>query len=965
MRKLPIPAQIFLVTLVTAGAALMVLYADWPAVSQLPEFLTLLVMAVATSALKLPLPTTRNRATMSASFVIDFTSLLILGPHVTALIAAAGALSQSLLGGLRRNPVHRTLFNMACFVVTVEATGLVYSVFGGSTANLTWPAAATPLVASVIAYFLVNSGLIALIVSLSTAQPVVRVWRQNFLWSGPNYFIGAAAAAVFASVIVHKLWGFLPLAAIPVYLTHRAYQVYAGRLSDEHRHRQVIESLNEGMSVIDGRGIVTLWNDALERIVGCGREQALGRSLEAIVPSLTQTDLPKAITAALQSGEPQVLEQFVLSHGATRHTLQVRVFPFVGGATLFWNDVTDRARAERALKRSEERYALAALGANDGLWDWDLVKGEIFFSERWRSIVGMPATEGPNRVEDWYAHVHPEDRQSLDDALKAHIRGVTDQFQHEHRIVLCEGTVRWVLCRGAAVRSGHGRATRIAGSLTDVTDRAQVQEQLRTAALHDSLTGLPNRRLFTELLGQALDHGTPRPARTSAVLFLDVDRFKVVNDSLGHRAGDDLLVAVSDRLRRCLRTGDVLARLGGDEFTILLRDINDANQACAIAGRIQDTLQAPLTLDDREIFVTASIGIAVKDQDNSSAEQIMRNADAAMYKAKLRGKARHELFDEDMRVEALDRLNLESDLRRAIVRDEMALHYQPIVSLSDGSLTGFEALLRWKRAGQPVSPAKFIPIAEETGFIEPLGAWVLDEACRQFSEWRVRFPNGLPGGITVNVSSKQLVQTGFVRIVERAMLNARMARGALRLEITETSLMGRPDIVAGVLAELRELGVNIYLDDFGTGFSSLSHLHRLPVDALKIDQSFVRSLMREDRPAIVESILALARTLGTTVIAEGVESASQLQELTRLGCDYGQGYLFSPPMSSADAELSLQHPSFECFPPGRALQLSTPADALLASRTIIDFNRPAVSHFEAARRKMPRRSCYTEARHAM
>jgi diguanylate cyclase (GGDEF)-like protein/PAS domain S-box-containing protein len=909
VKKLPIPAQLFVVALVTAGATLLVLFAEWPAMSRWPEFAVLLLLAIATSALKLPLPTTKNRATMSASFVIDFTSLLVFGPHPTVLIASAGALSQSLLGGARRNPPHRTLFNMACFVVTIEASGVVYGLFGGAPGVLQWPGEATPLLSAVIAYFLVNSGLIAMVVSLSTGQPVGRVWRQNFLWSGPNYFIGAAAAAIFASVMVNRLWGFVPLAAVPVYLTHRAYQVYAGRLADEHRHRQVIESLNEGMAGIDGAGLVTVWNDALERIMDCDRVRALGRPLIEVVPTLSATELPAAIETALRTGDPQTLNQFILTRGRTQRVLQVRVFPFVGGATVFFNDITERSAAEQALKRSEERYALAAAGANDGLWDWDLASGEVYYSLRWRMIVGSSATASISRVEEWFSRVHPDDVGSLDQALKAHIRGATEQFQHEHRVVFEDGSHRWVLCRGAAVRNASGRATRIAGSLTDVTERATSQEQLRQAALHDGLTGLPNRRLFTELLRQTLERSRQYPVRQCGVLFLDLDRFKIVNDSLGHLAGDELLVIVSERLRSCLRNGDVLARLGGDEFTILLSELHSVNQACAITARIQEAIQAPMSIDGREVFVSASIGIAINDGDYSRPEDIMRDADTAMYRAKVRGKARHELFDADMRAEALDRLGFETDLRRAIDRNELALHYQPIVSLNSGSWTGFEALLRWERGGRPISPSRFIPVAEETGIIEPLGAWVLNEACRQFSEWQQRFPAMSPAGITVNVSAQQLVQPSFVGVVEDALRTAHIARGALRLEITETSLMIKPELVAAILRELRRLGVNIYLDDFGTGFSSLSHLHRLPVDALKIDRSFMDSLLHSDRPAIVESILALARTLGTSVIAEGVETAGQLRELTRLGCGHAQGYLFSAPLPPAAAERSLRDPS--------------------------------------------------------
>jgi diguanylate cyclase (GGDEF)-like protein/PAS domain S-box-containing protein len=904
LKTLPLPARVLVASMIAGAAALLLLLAEWPPIDRLPGFLAVMLAAVLTSAFKLHLPTTKNRATLSASFVIDFVSLLMFGAHATVLVAAAGALSQSTLGGRRRNPPHRTLFNIACFIVTIEATGFVYHLFGGSVGALAWPSALTPLAAAATTYFLANSGLVALVISLSTAQPSGRVWRQNFLWSGPSYFIGAAVATALAEAVERGLWGFVPVAAIPAYLTYRAYAVYAGRLEDEHRHREIIESLNEGMSVIDRDSVVTLWNDALERITGCDRERAEGRPLLEIVPVLAGTELREAIDAALTRGEPEVLNDFTLVRDTGRRLLQIRVFPYVGGATLFWSDITARAEAELALKRSEERYALAASGANDGLWDWDLVSGEIHFSPRWRSMTGLPGAAAAGRPEEWFERVHKDDVASLKAALEAHMIGQTEHFRHEHRLLHGDGSYRWVLSRGAAVRHADGSASRIAGSLTDVTERVRVQEQLRRAALHDALTGLPNRALFVELLGQTLDAAKRRPERQCAVLFLDIDRFKVINDSLGHQIGDELLVAISRRLQSCLRDGDALARLGGDEFTVLLHDVHGSDQAKAIAQRIQGAIQAPLSLGGREIVVSASIGIALSVADYRSPHDIMRDADSAMYRAKTGGKARHELFDAEMHAQALDRLEFENDLRHAVARKELTLNYQPIVSLASGRSMGFEALLRWERGGRPVPPAAFIPVAEEIGLMEPLGAWVLQEACRQFAEWQKQFPHDVMG-IAVNVSAGQLAQPNFISIVLGAVREAGLTPGDLRLEITETTVLRSPEVVEAVLLELRALGVKTYLDDFGTGFSSLSHLHRLPVDALKIDRSFVESLTDRCRPAIVESILALARTIGTDVIAEGVETEDQLLELVRLGCAQAQGFLFSSPLPASAVEAFL------------------------------------------------------------
>ncbi len=466
-----------------------------------------------------------------------------------------------------------------------------------------------------------------------------------------------------------------------------------------------------------------------------------------------------------------------------------------------------------------------------------------------------------------------------------------------------DGSYRRFLCRGVAVRAAQRRPTRIAGSLTDTTEQAIAQEQLRSAGYLDPLTGLCNRAVFVEGLGRRIDDLKHR--RTGgwfAVLYLDLDRFKIVNDSLGHLVGDELLVAVSRRLETCLRQGDALARLGGDEFAILLNGLGDEGQANAIAFRIQEALSAPFSIGGREVFTSASIGIAFGRAQYSNPEELMRDADTAMYHAKARGKARHELFDADMHARVRDRLGLENDLRPAVAGTDCEVHSQPNGSLASGMCVGFESLVRWNRNGAAVSPATFIPLAEELGLIESLGTWVMQEACSTFADWQRRFPGNALACITVNVSSRQLMQQGFPRLVEQAVARARLRPSDLRLEITETALMDSPNEAAEVLRELRAFGVKIYLDDFGTGYSSLSHLHKLPVDALKIDRSFVKSLSLPDRPAIVESILALARTLNTSVVAEGIEDEVQARELRRLGCTHAQGYLFSRPLSTRAVE---------------------------------------------------------------
>jgi diguanylate cyclase (GGDEF)-like protein len=518
-------------------------------------------------------------------------------------------------------------------------------------------------------------------------------------------------------------------------------------------------------------------------------------------------------------------------------------------------------------------------------------------------MIGLPAHAAIGGPGEWLERVHRDDIGHLNAALEAHLAGTTQVFQHEHRIRHEDGAYRRFLCRGLAVGTGGRKPDRIAGSLTDTTEQAIAQERLRSVGFLDSLTGLSNRAVFVEGLGRRLEECRRRGMTNGfAVLYLDLDRFKIVNDSLGHMVGDELLIAASRRLETCLRLGDALARLGGDEFAIFLNGLYDDAQANAIAGRIQEALSAPFSIAGREVFTTASIGIAFGPAHYTNPDEIMRDADTAMYHAKSRGKARHEVFDADMHARVRDRLSLENDLRRSVAANDFEVVYQPIVSLASGMCVGFESLVRWNRNGEPVSPVTFIPIAEELGLIEPLGTWILQEACRTFANWQRRYPAAALDCITVNVSSRQLVKHNFPRLVQQVVRQTGLRPADLRVEITETALMDRPGDAAAVLRELRDYGVKVYLDDFGTGYSSLSHLHKLPVDALKIDRSFVSSLLLPGRPAIVESILALARTLNTSVVAEGIESEVQSRELERLGCTHAQGYLFSKPLSMQAAE---------------------------------------------------------------
>ena len=690
------------------------------------------------------------------------------------------------------------------------------------------------------------------------------------------------------------------------------------RRRDQEHERQlgnllaIFNAGSRGLFLLDRDGRLQAFNQVAQQKTraSLGFSLQTGARLADLVHPSKVPGFQRQFDRALLGEEPEVEGDYPLPDG-TAWRVRAHFLPVFGEdgsvrAVCLSLEYLDRLQqAEAALQESEERYILAAKGANDGLWDLDLRRHSLFVSPRWEAQAGLAEGQGPKTLEAWLDLALPEDRQALQERLNAHLEGRTDHFEAEYRLRHQErGDHRWVLARGLAVRDAEGKAVRAAGSQTDIHLAKSREGSLLKDALQDPLTGLPNRALVLDRLGRCLARAKRRKGYAFALLFLDTDNFKAVNQSLGHAAGDALLKELAARLETALRPGDTVGRLGGDEFAVLLDDLTKKDDALLVAKRILQDCEKPFVVMGREVFATVSVGIAISQEDLSAPGVLLRDAETAMVQAKAQGRSRLVVFEPGMHQAAVSRMDLESGLRKALSEGQFRLHYQPIVRIADGELLGFEALARWMHPERGmILPGEFIPAAEESGLILPLGRLVLSQGLQALADWG---KEGRALKLSVNLSPRQLEDPDLLRELDDALKATGVKPQRLQLEVTEGVLMSNRQGATRALEALRSRGLSIAIDDFGTGYSSLSYLHQFPVETLKIDRAFVSRM--DGLPvneAVTSAVISLGRNLGLQLVAEGIETEMQARRLKALGCQAGQGYWYAKPLPEAEARAAI------------------------------------------------------------
>lgn len=670
-------------------------------------------------------------------------------------------------------------------------------------------------------------------------------------------------------------------------------------LFKSRQYQNLFRLANDAILVIKPESEIVLdANYKACEMYGFQRDDFIGLSLQAISENtdISRTQLEKLKTVGNSSEFESI--QYRADGKPLNLLINSSIIEYQGGEAILSinRDITERKKADAALRESEYKMRTLLESMSEGLIQVDREDRIEFVNDRFCEMTGYEREELLGKVCLDILFDESE-KQYLVSINNRRLQGISDQY--ELRLKKKSGESLHAIVGGAPVYNAENEFVGTMGVFTDITERKRIEEQMVHDAFHDALTGLANRKLFMEHLRLTLARAKRESDRLFAVLFLDFDRFKVINDSLGHAEGDRLLIAIAGRLKFLLRPGDLVARLGGDEFTLLLSEIHSVEDALKIAERIHEDMRVPFDLGGSEIVTSASIGIAFSNKNYKEAEELLRDADIAMYRAKAKGKACHQIFDQTMHEEARNRLHIEREMRQALEQEEFYLNYQPIVDLNTGVLSGFEALIRWQHPVRGlVSPAEFIPIAEENNMILPLGNWILRESCRQMREWQRENLSADNLIMSVNLSAKQFIQPDLVEQVAETLKETGLEAKNLKLEITESYLMENSDLAVTTVRRLRDLGLQLSLDDFGTGYSSLSYLHNLPVSFLKIDRSFVARMMdSKENSEMVETIIRLAQNLKMKVIAEGIETIEQMAHLQLLSCEYGQGYFFSKPVS--------------------------------------------------------------------
>ncbi|MGF1479856.1 MAG: EAL domain-containing protein [Cyanophyceae cyanobacterium] len=713
--------------------------------------------------------------------------------------------------------------------------------------------------------------------------------------------IGAAALVILFLTLLASFFGQRSTAS-------RATAIAQGQ--SEERFRALVQNASDIVAIVAADGTINYLSPATETILQHKPEKWLGKQADLLIHPDDISQAKRFWEQVLaKAADTNLTQELRLRHRdrSWRHfeivAKNLLTNNVVEGIVATCRDITERKRSEKELQQSQEKYRALYDNAPDAYFsiapDGTIVSvnqfGAAYLGYSKAELLGQSAL----------MTVYEPDREWVQQWLEATFTKRQLFCEQELRKRHKNGSALWIRQRSQLLLNDEGEPVELYIIGRDITEQKQAEQQLFQNAFYDALTKLPNRALFTDRLNQALERSQRQENYLFAVLFLDLDRFKVINDSLGHTTGDWLLIAIARRLEQCLRPIDTAARLGGDEFTVLLEDIRDASDAIRVAERIQEEISSPFVLNGQEVFTGTSIGIALNTSNYSQAADLLRDADIAMYRAKERGKGRYEMFNDGMLARAVERLQLETDLRRAVEQEEFELYYQPVVSMTTGTLNGFEALLRWQHPQRGLlEPEEFLAVAQETELMTGIGRWTIQQTCRQLQEWQHGTSLPLASralAVSVNLCNGQFQQLNLIEEVQRVLQETQIDSQCLKLEITEKEIMSS-DRAVSTMSGLRKLGVELYIDNFGTGYSSLGCLHRFPINGFKIDRSFI-SRIESDRSnlKIIETIMALAQKLAITVIAEGVETAEQFDRLKQLQCSYAQGRFFSQPLDSQEA----------------------------------------------------------------